>query len=399
MVGCMDKCSAFGSDNGETCWGIAYNFDDQLCYYKNRSILSTTPVTQDQTHSAFAININPDPDTACPWINASDHSTPNGMDFEVLCDQDMPFDDFCPINGPTSTPARGNGVCPYHADSLEECMELCSQTHPVCKAVTYNPDMEEGYGNCYPKSDFSISTYVSTGSNPTTHMAVAANWPTLNSSCTNGSVYTAPNNEQFTVSCNDNRASNDLIQMHSANLSNCIDSCASYSNATTGDCVAVVYDSTLNSGWQNCWLKSANGVASTLAGNHYALKIGNVPTNTNGSSSGNSTSTGSNSTSSSSSSKAWIAGPVIGGIAGITLIGAGILYFLRRNKSKQNLAPMPPGYGQQASMYKEQPAYANNAQYAGDTSKPPSRHEVDGLEMQELPTESVTYELPANFER
>ena len=259
-------------------------------------------------------------------------------------------------------------------------MELCSQTHPLCKAVTYNPDMGEGYGNCYPKSDFSTSGYLS---NPTTHMAVAANLPTLNSSCTNGSVYTAPNNEQFTVSCNDNRAWNDLIQVHSANLSHCIDSCASYSNATTGDCVAVVYDSTLNSGWQNCWLKSANGVASTLVGNHYALKVGNVPTNTNGSSTGNSTSTGSNSASSNSSSKAWIAGPVVGGIVGIALISAGILYFLRRNKSEQKLALAPPEYGQEAPMYKLQPV----------------RHEADSTEAQELSTEGTTYELPANLER
>lgn len=388
MDDCMDKCAAYGSsDHGETCWGIAYNFYDQLCYYKSRNILSTTPVTQDQTHSAFAININTDPDTACPWTNVSDHSTPNGMDFEVLCDQDMPFDDFCPTNGPTSMPARSNDICPYHADSLEECMELCSQAHPVCKAVTYNPDMEEGYGNCYPKSDFSASTYESAGPNPTRHMAVAANWPTLNSSCVNGSIYTAPNNEQFTVSCNDNRDYNDLIQVHSANLSYCIDSCASYSNATTGGCAAVVYDSTLNSGWQNCWLKSANGVASTAAGNHYALKIDNVPTNMNGSSSSNSTLTGSN-LALNSSSKAWIAGPVVGGIAGIALIGAGILYFLRRNKSKQNLSPMPPGY---------------DARYASDENKPPAeqvvRYEADSSERQELSTEGATYELPANFKR
>lgn len=395
MEDCMNQCAAFGNDNGETCWGVAYNFETQICFYKNQSILNTTPVKQPQTHSAFATNINTDPETACPWTNASDHSTPNGMDFEILCDQDMPFDDFCPWFGPTSTPPRDNGVCPYHADSLEECMELCSQTHPACKAVSYNPDMKEGYGNCYPKSDFSASTY---SSSPATHMAVAAKWPTLNSSCTNGSLYTTPNNEQFTVSCNDNRPYNDLIQVHSANLSHCIDSCASYSNSTTGDCVAVVFDAVLYSGWQNCWLKSANGVAGTLTGFHYALKVGNVPTNTNGSSSGNNTSTGSNSTSSGSSSKAWIAGPVVGGIVGIALIGAGILYFFRQNKSKQKLALMPLGYEQQDSIYKQQPAYANIAQHAGDTNKP-ARHEADGLETQELSTENPTYELPANFVR
>jgi hypothetical protein len=381
----MDLCAGFGTDNGEICWGIAYIFEYQLCYFKNRRIFTTTLEKDYTTHSAFAVNINTNPNTACPWTNASDHSTPNGMDFEVLCDQDLPFNDFCPLSGAASTLPRGNGLCTYHADSLEECMELCSQTHPLCKAVTYNPDMRGGYGNCYPKSDFSASGYIS---NPSTHMAVAANLPTLNSSCTNGSVYTAPNNEQFTVSCNENRAFNDLVQLHSANLSYCIDSCASYSNATTGDCVAIVYDSTLNSGWQNCWLKSANGVAGTLAGNHYALKIGKVPTNTNGSSSGNSTSTGSNSASSSgsssSSSKAWIAGPVAGGIVGIALISAGMLYFLRRNKSKQKMMLTPPGYGEQAPVYKLQPV----------------RHEADGSsEAQELSTDSRTYELPANFER
>ena len=385
----MNLCAGFGSENGETCWGIAYNFNDQLCYYKNRSIVNTNPVKDYQTHSAFAVNINTNPNTACPWTNTSDHSTPNGMDFKVLCDQDLPFNDFCPIGGAASTLPRADGLCPYHADSLEECMELCSQTHPLCKAVAYNPDMGGGYGNCYPKSDFSALGYIS---NPSLHMAVAANLPTLNSSCTNGSVYTAPNNEQFTVSCNENRAYHDLIQLHSANLSYCIDSCASYSNATTGDCVAVVYDSTLNSGWQNCWLKFANGDPGTVAGNFYALKVGKVPTNTNGSSSGSSTSTTSNSASSSSSnnssgsnsgSKAWIAGPVVGGIVGIALLSAGMLYFLRRNKSKQNMTHMPPGYAEHAPMYKLQPV----------------THEADGSDAQELSTENTTYELPANVER
>jgi len=376
MQNCMDLCSASGNKNGQICSGIAYNFVEQICYFKNQSILSTTPTRDDQTHSAFAININPTPKTACPWTNGSDHSTPNGMDFDVLCNQDMTFNDFCPWFGPTSTPQRDIGVCPYHADSLEECMELCSQTHPACKAVAYDPSMGLGYGNCYPKSDFSASTYKFNSAN---HMAVA-NWPTLNSSCTNGTLYTAPNNKQFTVSCNNNHMFNDLIEVHSANLSSCIDSCANYSNSTTGDCVGVIFDSTLTSGWENCWLKSANGVANSLAGFHYALMVGNVPTNTNGSSSGNNTSTGSNSASSSSSSKAWIAGPVVGGIAGIALICAGILYFLRRNKSNQNLALMPAGYDQKSPMYKQQPAYVNNAQ------------------AQELPTESATHELQANSE-
>jgi hypothetical protein len=75
---------------------------------------------------------------------------------------------------------------------------------------------------------------------------------------------------------------------------------------------------------------------------------------------------------------------VAGGIAGLTLISAGMLYFLRRNKSKQNMILMHPGYGEQAPMYKLQPV----------------RHEADGSsEAQELSTESRTYELPANFER
>ena len=198
------------------------------------------------------------------------------MEFTVLCDQDMPFDDYCPDNGPTST-ALQNGICPYHADSLEDCMELCSAAIPLCKAVTYNPGMDTSYGNCFTKTDFSPSNYHSTASQTARHMAVVANLATLDASCTNGSIHTSPNGEQFSVNCNNDIPNNDLHFVHSTNLSYCIDFCSTYSNATTGDCVAVVFDSSQLNGWQNCYLKSSGGAKTAKISYHYAVKVGGRP--------------------------------------------------------------------------------------------------------------------------
>lgn len=113
--------------------------------------------------------------------------------------------------------------------------------------------MSSGYGNCYPKSDVSSTNFRSaTLRAPTSHLAVVVNMPTVDSACSSDSTISASNGAQFDVSCNDNRANNDLVQVHAENMDACADACATFSNATLGECMGAMYDSTFKSGWQNC---------------------------------------------------------------------------------------------------------------------------------------------------
>jgi hypothetical protein len=169
------------------------------------------------------------------------------MEFQVLCGENMPFNDYCPMGAPK--PARADGLCPYHTNNLNDCMQVCADAHSLCKAVVWNPDMTAGYGNCYPKRDVSPSTYSNvTNAPPQAHMAVAINIPTLDQSCTNGTIVRSSNGDEFQVSCNDNRPSNDIAQVHAENITACANACATFNNATAGKCIAAMYDSTMNSG-------------------------------------------------------------------------------------------------------------------------------------------------------
>src|SRR5689334_9879478 len=113
--------------------------------------------------------------------------------------------------------------------------------------------MYSGYGNCYPKSDVSAVNFrPARRTTPTSHLAIVVNRPALNRDCSNDASLAASTGAQFRVSCNDNRPGNDLIQVHAESMDECADACATYRNATTGDCVSASFDSSLLGGWRNC---------------------------------------------------------------------------------------------------------------------------------------------------
>jgi hypothetical protein len=362
---------------------------------KNSSILTADVEADSSTHSALTTNYKISTDISCPFTNGTDQTTSNGMKFQIYCNQDMNLNDYCPIGGPT--PGKRDGVCPYHADTLDECMDICSRAAPLCQAVAWNPDESDGYGNCYPKTALSPANYISvTNAAPARHMAVAVDIPTLDETCTNGTTTNASNGEGFEVSCNDNRAGNDIEQVHAENITACVSACATFNNATAGDCMAVMYDSTMASGWRNCWLKSAEGTKEVVTGNIFALKTG-TSSSSGGSSSGSSSIGSSSSHSGGSSSKAWIAGAVIGIIAVVAIVGVAVWYFRRRQATHapQTVSEMPGDAAAPPPVY---PVYAKEktAEHtyhelqtpdhdATAPAQPFFQHEADSGQVHELP--------------
>ncbi|KAL9096487.1 MAG: hypothetical protein Q9165_001484 [Trypethelium subeluteriae] len=416
MTDCMDYCS---SSQKEVAYGIAFQFFDNpgVCYCKTSNITNAPTIDNVYVHTALTVNVNTSPNDSCPYANTSIQNAADGSPYQILCDQDMILvSDMCPLTSPTHLTAT-NGLCPTHADSLQDCMTQCSAAHPLCKAVVYAPDMANGYGDCYFKDDVdssSIQTWNSPGD--VRHMAILQQSAlNANTSCTNGTTYTSSNGAGFAITCNQNQPPNDLVQFHMQNMSACADACATYTNSSGLTCTGVIFDSSMEDGYQNCYLKSSVGTSFPDNDRHW-LQLTRAPSDGMTNSSAGDT-TGANATSpapstpqTSSSSKAWIAGPVIGGLVGIAAV-AGLLYWLRRRRhgtqsAHYSQAPMPPAYPKHASQgwptdettYK----YGPNHQYMAQSGigQPVIQQqqylaEADGERaLQELGGDAVHVEMP-----
>ena len=306
VYACMAQCSVARPE----CYGVAFNVPDGFCYLKKEGIGNSTLLTGDiATHSALVIPTSQlsSTDTSCPFTSSSLQSTDNGMQFDIECGQDILGGDYCPT---------GNSSCPFHASSLGECMALCSQSHPLCSGVSFNPDMIVGYANCYPKNNLASQAFT-THTGFVIHSAVAK-ITNGTSNCTDQARVSA-SGKSYTTNCNQNQAGNDLTVYHDTSLDRCLDTCATW---TSGSCIGVVFDAHMDLGWQNCYLKNGTSTPQYNTSATFALLS-------------NSTSSAS---SSSSSSKAWIAGPVVGGIVVLALL-AGFFIWMKRRKARQYAAP------------------------------------------------------------
>ena len=378
----MTYCSnyAFGLT-----YGVAYSFTTNPgeCICKGTHALTADSVANELVHSALTTNLNLNPDLQCQYPNGSTQTATNGSEYQIYCSAEMPeVNDLCPFTSPTaSTPI--NNTCPTHANSLQDCMNQCSAAHPLCLAVTYIPDMEYGYGNCYFKNNISIGSITPTSGNDVRHLALANSDLVFNtdSDCTNGTSYTSPNEAEFETLCNqDIPTAYSVAVYHMSNLSACADACATYSNSSGLTCVAAAFDSTLVNGYLNCYLKSNLNGSVAINGKHMALLTRAADgKSTNSSLPGPASSTPDPKSPGSSRNHTWIAGPVVGGVVGAFAL-AGLLYWLRsRQRSTQtthySLAPVlqsSPGY-----------------------TPPPPRTELDvDRPRQELPGDFVMPEMP-----
>ena len=406
---CMDWCSAWSPS---VAYGVVFAFEEDpgTCYCKGSGVSTTEDNVDVYAHSALAVNIDQHPALQCPYNNASTQEAKDGSQFEIYCDQDMPnVDDLCPITSP-SAPSAIDDICPTHADSLQDCLNQCSAAHPICLAVTYVPGMDTGYGNCYFKSNVSAANFVTEDSgNATTHMAILKNnaWNT-NSSCTNGTTYVAVNEAEFEITCNVNNqpSANDLVQYHMQNMSACADACGTYTNSSGLTCGGVIFDSTMTDGYENCYLKSSSGTSLPGYNGHVWLQLTRSANGTSVNSSSGDTSpqnsalpTPTAPPSSSSSSKAWIAGPVIGGIAGLAAI-AGLLFYLRRRRQATQPGAYAPAWRMDENGFKSdfnQQPMAQPRTIAFGAQQQQYLVEADGEpQLQELGGHSVPVEMPSH---
>ena len=167
----------------------------------------------------------PKQDLACPYESNSTQTLDSGEEFEILCGQDF-FEaggDYCPWE---SYPSQ----CPFHTDSLDECMQRCSDAHPLCKGVSWNPDMLDGYANCYlkqhPQDTKSAGDRVVHSAKVTEKSLQGGNAP-----CLGDSEVQTGDDDYYDIACNmrwsDGQQPHNMTSVHSDGLDDCLAECSS----------------------------------------------------------------------------------------------------------------------------------------------------------------------------
>ncbi|KAF2489307.1 hypothetical protein BU16DRAFT_434105, partial [Lophium mytilinum] len=336
---CMELCSRYWGPTGEGCFGVVWNTGNS-CWLRNSSTSTQGLYPEAGTHSALVPHAElKSVNTDCPFDNLSIQTVRNVENFTIHCDQviggfDACFDEY-DVSGCYQGPYEGF----WHADSLQECMEICADSHPLCQGVSWNPSQTIGFANCWPKTGWNnLQPATANMLIGVLHSAALTSIEPVNTTCPADKSYDTQG-KTFSINCAQLNTGTNITSIHRANITACVDACAK----SDKDCVGVVFDSTMAAGFQNCYLQNTTSVISSNANTTFALLSGTpLPTS-------NPTNTTVPTSSSKASSKAWIAGPVIGGVVAIGLIAGGIFWW-RRRKAR-------PVSGTTATGYKGAPGY------------------------------------------
>jgi hypothetical protein len=343
----------------------------------------------------------------CPFANNTIQTDDNGLSYNILCGVRQQGDNY----DPTVQPAYQ----PFHADTIQECMNYCSGGDPFCNGILYSEAFEIGYHNCWAKN----KNYTESGTVPDLGATTAyALLPAVNSSCSTTQVSVA-SNATFNVTCDTSATGPNIETKHAANLEECLGLCSDY-QADTGNsrCNVVAYNPDSSNGWLNCYLKDAYRDASNEAGWHMAVLADAKDIVTDEPSTGTPGGSDDGASDDNSSSSAWIAGAVVGPVAGLALIGGLIFWWWRRRRAsgdassveKTEMDPLaqnsgtPGGASTRGSVMKHEYYTAGSPVppppfSPGQNAPPGSAHggpaelSTDARDVRELPGSTPRYEL------
>jgi hypothetical protein len=381
LTQCMNTCSL----EDYYCYGVVYQPSNSSCWELTNLTASTE--SNLETNSKMAVALA-DPNqlflanTSCPYANNSVQTSSAGVDFTIKCSMAVSTGAYCPWS---------SEFCPTHVDSLEECMDICVAAHPLCESASWNPGMIHGYQNCYLKNASKpLEEFDQTTQAYILHTAVL-NLPSLTAGCPTDKNYTSTANGKdtaFTISCDQQATSaTTLTYLHQPNITACMDSCAEYSDSPA--CEAVVFDPNMAIGYDNCQLLNSVTMVQDTSNVNYASIASSNSSDASGVSS---------SSSGHHSSKAWVAGPVIGGLVVIALVGLIPWWWNRRKKSAQAAAAAStPAYATapQTEHVPDQSVYAPSSQQQGAAELPP-KSPVDRPALHEMSAAEgrVVHEMP-----
>lgn len=256
----------------------------------------------------------------------------------------------------------------YHAESLEDCLRFCVTLHPRCRIVSWNPGLEVGFANCWTRyGDQGPILDMPNSKQGIMHSAEIVEDPKPDSKCPEDKAYHSggeANGTRFDIHCGQLNQGLNMTNLQAQNITDCMDACA----ADDEGCQAILFTPVLDDGYHNCYLqKTTNDIIDQANATYAAVHPSN---NHTGGSSG------------SSPSKAWIAGPVIGGIVSLAAIGYAIFWWRRRKTAKdpamENCIKSTRGPEDRVGDYD---SGAGEAYY----SPPTTRSEVHATSTSELP--------------
>ena len=339
MQACMEFCSRYRG-KGEGCFGVVWRAGDKQCWLRNSNGTSIANLggTNPGIHSGYIVDVGramAKLDDKCPEPHLSTHTLDSnpGIGYTVYCGKVISNFDTCWSGYPSCNDPPYSFF--YHATSLTECLELCVKEHPLCRGVSYNPTLEVGYANCWPKTEFGNTLQTPGPDMGVFHSATITSLDLIDGSCPTDKKY-ASHNKAFEIHCGQVNTGTNITSIHVTNLTACIDSCA----ASDKNCVGVVFDWKLTSGYENCYLKNTTSVISDMSTANYALLTGTALPSSTAPPATNSTNPPGSENEKKESSKAWIAGPVVGGIL-VVMVVIGVMIFFRRRKTKTQLAEAP----------------------------------------------------------
>lgn len=314
---CMGHCSRLWG-KGEGCFGVVWSESDKSCWLKNSTTSTAGLTPRNGFHSALVVSGEMDRhDSACPHGDLSINSLPGveGIQYTTHCGKFIDGNDECFSGYPC---LQGDFTGFFHAKSLEECVKICMEQHPLCRAVSFNPGLEIGFANCRPRTTLPQSL-----SNPRSdmgilHAATITQIDPIDRACPSNKTYTTSTTRtSFDIRCGQLSTGSNVTSVHAQNLNACMDACAS----SKTKCVGALFDSSLAGGYNNCYLQNTTNVVMDSASATYAVvsdtqQVLPTPASTN--------------ENSKSSSKAWIAGPVVGGVAAVAAIMFAIFWMRRR---------------------------------------------------------------------
>lgn len=130
------------------------------------------------------------------------------------------------------------------AQTLEACANFCGTFHPRCDGINFSEEdgcrLIGGVGGAgESQSSFDDDSAV-------------ADYPVLPSSSCSDGENTAPGGQAFDAMCGQVINGGDMVQRHRRTYEECAGDCAS-----TTDCVAFSFESSMDQGFMNCYLKSS----------------------------------------------------------------------------------------------------------------------------------------------
>ncbi|KAI0456637.1 hypothetical protein F5B21DRAFT_146989 [Xylaria acuta] len=337
LTACAEMCTSFQNPR---CEGVQFK-DNRDCILLGNLVPEGTRPSR-FFDSAAAVFPQPGPTSSCSQQGTGTTFLGQGSSFTLQCGEIV----------------NGNDLEQQFQMTLESCLAACS-ANPVCGGVTFDPQQTSGFKNCYLKTTIDTSNiFAKTG----VDSAVLVNNA---NQAADGNIPASTSTSTSAIASAIASAPSDPISQATAFVTVVPNPGTASGNVVTVSVPVPVTSTSSTGALADSTTEASAGAASTGTdngpggvSNSERPKLGGIA--------------------SSNSSNAWIAAPVIGGIAALTLVLAVFVLWGRRRRRENS----PPRDGTSGPMSRA--TLGNFSRGLGDAAGRLSRGRVFGSEKTRL---------------